>query len=43
MYAIETVNSSYFIDLGGLSNININFHTNKDGHFPLFIASAKGK
>jgi len=43
MYAIESVNAHYFVDIGGLNTIDINFEVNKDGHFPLYIASAKGK
>ncbi len=43
MYAIETINSAYFIDVGGLSSVNLNFEVGHEGHFPLYIASAKGR
>lgn len=42
MYAIESISISYFIDIGGLSMIDINFEVTKEGAFPLFIASIKG-
>jgi hypothetical protein len=43
MYAIETVNAPFFVDIGGLSSVDLNFVINADKHFPLLIASAKGK
>ena len=43
MYAIETINSAYFIDLGGLSIVDMNFELGNDGNFPLLIAAAKGR
>lgn len=43
MYAIETVNQYLFIDIGGLGSIDLNFEFGPDHHFPLFIASIKGK
>lgn len=43
MYAIETINSAYFVDIGGLSAVNLNFDVGNEGHFPLYIAAAKGR
>ena len=43
MYAIETINAAYFIDIGGLTSIDINFLVGNEGHFPLYIAAAKGR
>ena len=42
MYAIETINTAYFIDIGGLTAVDMNFAVSSDGNFPLLIASAKG-
>jgi len=38
IYAIETLNKSLFIDLGGLSSINMNFKINGNLDFPLGVA-----
>lgn len=43
MYAIETVNANYFVDIGGLSCVDLNFEVGIDNNFPLFIASVKGR
>jgi hypothetical protein len=43
MYAIETVNSAYFIDIGGLQALDLNFLIGNSQHFPLMIAAAKGR
>lgn len=43
MYAVETINSAYFIDIGGLNAIDLNFELSLEGNFPLFIASTKGR
>ena len=43
MYAIETVNASYFVDIGGLNSVDLNFEVNKDKRFPLMIATAQGR
>ena len=43
MYAIETLNTAFFIDIGGLSAVDLNFEINAEKHFPLIIASAKGR
>mmetsp|Transcript_7899 Transcript_7899/g.7406 ORF Transcript_7899/g.7406 Transcript_7899/m.7406 type:complete len:121 (+) Transcript_7899:143-505(+) len=42
MYAVETINSAYFIDIGGLTAVDMNFEVGPEGNFPLFIASTKG-
>ena len=42
IYAVETVNYSYFVDLGGLTTADINFDHGKQKMFPLMIAAAKG-
>ena len=43
MYAVETINSAYFIDIGGLTAVDMNFEIGPEGNFPLFIASTKGR
>ena len=43
MYAVETVNAAFFLDIGGLSAVDLNFEINHDKHFPLYIASVKGR
>ena len=43
MYSIETVNQAYFIDIGGLTVVDLNFEVGQDRHFPLMIAAAKGR
>ncbi len=43
MYAVETINIAYFIDIGGLTAVDMNFKVNSEGNFPLLIASAKGR
>lgn len=44
MYAIETINESYFLELGGTkANFDLNFNISKEGVFPLMVACAKGK
>lgn len=42
MYAIETVNPHYFVDIGGLSVIDLSFELDNYKNFPLIIAAAKG-
>ncbi len=41
IYAIETVNPAYFVDLGGLTSVDINFESGTQRISPLMIASAK--
>jgi len=41
IYSIESVNCSFFIDLGGCSSIDLDFEVNKNGDFPLGLACAK--
>lgn len=43
MYAVETVNAPFFLDIGGLSAVNLNFEINHEKHFPLYIAAVKGR
>ena len=43
MYSIEAINAPYFVDLGGLAAVDLNFEINKQKHFPLMIAAAKGR
>ena len=43
MYAVETVNPHYFVDIGGLNSVDLNFEVGKERHFPLMIAAAKGR
>lgn len=43
MYAVETVNPNYFVDIGGLNCVDLNFEIGEDKNFPLLIASAKGR
>ena len=43
MYAVETVNAPFFVDIGALSAIDLNFEINGEKHFPLYIAAVKGK
>ena len=43
MYSIETINPAYFIDIGGLTAVDLNFEVGFDRHFPLMIAAAKGR
>ena len=40
-YAVETINTHYFVDLGGVFYYDINF-VGKQG-FPLKIAAQKGR
>ena len=43
MYAIETVNPHYFVDIGGLSVVDLNFECDIYKNCPLIIAAAKGR
>jgi hypothetical protein len=44
MYAIETMNESYFEELGGTkAEFDLNFRISKEGVFPLMVACAKGR
>ena len=43
MKAIETSNYKEFEDLGGLSEVDLNFSITTEGIFPLLVAVAKGE
>ena len=44
MYAIETLNESYFEELEGTkSDCDLNFIISKEGVFPLMVVCAKGR
>jgi ankyrin repeat protein len=42
MYAIQSINMPYFVDLGGVQYYDINFEKAQGGGFPLKLAAAKG-
>jgi len=42
MYAIQSINMHYFVDLGGVVYYDINFDHKSTGGFPLKVAAAKG-
>lgn len=43
MYAIDTINEAYFIDIGGLTTTDINFEIGPEKNFPLLMAAARGR
>ena len=43
MYAIQSINMHYFVDLGGVVYYDINFEHKQTGGFPLKVAAAKGR
>jgi hypothetical protein len=43
MYAIQSINMHYFVDLGGVVYYDINFDHKSTGGFPLKVAAAKGR
>lgn len=44
MSSIETLNYSLFVDLGGTTNVNLNFHSQVGDSivYPIMSAAAKG-
>ena len=43
MYAIDTINEAYFIDIGGLTTLDINFEVGIEKNNPLLMAAARGR
>jgi hypothetical protein len=43
MYAIQSINMAYFVDLGAVQYYDINYEQKKGGGFPLKLAAAKGR
>ena len=42
LYSVQSINLAYFVDLGGLTYLDINFEDKRSGIFPLGLAAAKG-
>jgi hypothetical protein len=42
MYSVQSINLAYFVDLGGITYLDINFEDKRSGGFPLSLAAAKG-
>lgn len=38
VFAIETLNHAFFVDLGGELELNLDFEIDKEGSFPLGVA-----